>query len=52
MHRLCPGNHEHKDLEGATHMQLPDGTWTTVNRAKFAGGHTNKFCDAILEDSE
>lgn len=33
-------------------MQLPDGTWTTVNRTTFAGWYTNNICDAILDAYE
>ena len=52
MHRAYAVNHKHQHLEGATHFQLPDGIWTTVNRTTFAGWYTDKFCDAILDAYE
>ena len=47
--KLCPGKHEHEVTQGATKYKLPDGTWKSIDRTKFAGWYTEKFCDAVID---
>ena len=47
--KLCPGKHEHEITQGATKMKLPDGTWKSIDKTRFAGWYTKRFCDAVVE---
>ena len=47
LHKLCPGTHEHAITQGNTKFLLPDGTWKSIDKTKFAGWYTPQFLSLI-----
>ena len=49
--KLCPGTHEHAVTGGNTYIRQ-DGAWKSIDKSKFAGWYTKKFCNAVLDGIE